>query len=203
MKLSIIAHPVLLPYIELLSPSSPHQIDAVCLPDFSDENASVLQDFLAQTHGYDAVILATGCDLLPDEGVIAGDCPLVIPRIHNLIALLLGGAETYRRLFAAYDGGICWIAPAMEHELLFTPRADCACLCYIADTCLGLPDTSLAARACAAQNGWDFLQTEGDPSLIARLLCGQWEGESILVAAPHAHVYPTCQQNLISLTQKP
>lgn len=187
MKLLIIATTRVQTYANLLS--SPHEIDF-------EPPAARLCDQIKNAHGYDAVILADGAELLPAEGLTAVSAPLALPRVHNAAALLLGGASAYRALFSRYDGALCWMASGWRSPLYSSPAPDCSCLCYLADTQLGAADESLAARAFAEENRLDFFDAEIDCGLLERLLRGEWESDDILVAAPGKTVRPSCHGNL-------
>lgn len=181
MKLLLAASAPLRPYLERMLPACPHRIDPVFLPSVPDEQA--LHRLLADAAAYDALLLADGDVWLPEDGApIASARPIILPRVHSAASLLLA-PDRYRRLFRRFDGGVCWRLPLCSEPLFDSARGDCTCLCYLADTSLGLPDESLAARAAAQENGWDFFEEESDPSLLARLLSGAWDSDAFLNTA--------------------
>jgi hypothetical protein len=59
---------------------------------------------------YDAVVLAYGLCGGASAGIAAGGVPLVVPRAHDCITLLLGSRDRYEREFAAHPGTY-WYAP--------------------------------------------------------------------------------------------
>jgi hypothetical protein len=59
---------------------------------------------------YDAVVLAYGLCGGASAGIAAVGVPLVVPRAHDCIALLLGSRDRYEREFAAHPGTY-WYAP--------------------------------------------------------------------------------------------
>lgn len=182
MKLFVFARPCLQQYLEKLLPNCPHEVDFLWLPEQSDsELEPMLQEQLAQAKGYDAVILADGGSLLPENGLTSPHAPLVIPRVHNAVSLILGGSEPYRRLFDEFGGAIAWYLPGADSELLDCSQSECACLGYLADTQLILNDDSLKARALAQQNNWDYFNVETDYSLMTALLNGNWDDAKIAV----------------------
>ncbi len=198
MKLFVFACPSLQLYLEKLLPNCPHEVDVFWLPEQSRADVGlIIREQLAQADGYDAVILADGGCLLPEDGLSSNGIPLVIPRVHNTVSLLLGGADPYRRLFLRFGGGIAWYLPNSGKELLDCPRAECACLCYLADTQLLLPDDSLAARSLAHRNSWDFFTAETDYSLLTALLNGDWEDPRIAVVAEGETAKPSYNQAII------
>ena len=177
MKLLLAASAPLRPYLERMLPASPHRIDPVYLPAAPDNQT--LGGLIADAADYDALLLADGEVWLPEDGAPIASCarPIILPRVHSAASLLLGPAR-YRRLFRRFDGGVCWRLPICTEPLFDSARGDCMCLCYLADTSLGLPDESLAARAAAQENGWDFFEEESDLSLLARLLAGAWDSDA-------------------------
>ena len=196
MKLNLIASIPLRPVIERMLSASPHRLEPVYLPAARADRPAFLRERIARAEGFVALLLADGAELLDGEGLAAGAVPLVLPRVHNCVSLLLGGAPRYRGLFGLHGGELCWRAPLCAEELFFTPRADCSALCYLADTTLGLPDESIEARAAARKNGWDYFAEEIDPALLARLLAGGWEGDDFVTVPAGGRVVPTYTQEL-------
>lgn len=191
MKLFVLSNAVLQPYLNKMLPQSPHHTDVCYLVGSPHERRTQLRAHIAGAAHYDAVVLLDGTDLLPEQGLAAGELPLVMPRVHTVIDLLLGGARAYRQLFSEYDGGICWFLPGARQELCLSPREDCQCLCYLADTQLFLRDSELTARAVAQYNDWDFRAVQTDLSLLETLLFGGWNSPDILTALPQERLYPT------------
>ncbi|MCI8649509.1 MAG: DUF1638 domain-containing protein [Anaerotruncus sp.] len=194
MRFFLVSHPALQPVLERLVPQTAHQID-LCFP----ETSAQLPELLRQTQGYDAILLPDGASVLNEQALAATDVPLVLPRVHNCAALLLGGADAYRALFTQYNGAVCFaVAEALE-TLHFSPAADCNCLCYLADTALGVADGSIQARLTARVNGWDYFNREINYHLLEQLLCGNWEEEQLLVVPRGMAVSPTCSRELLAL----
>ena len=198
MKLFVFACPSLRLHLEKLLPNCPHEVDIFWLPEQSHTDTGlIVREQMAQADGYDAVILADGGCLLPEDGLSSTGIPLVIPRVHNAASLLLGGADSYRRLFTRFGGALAWYLPGSGKELLDCSRAECACLCYLADTQLLLPDDSLNARAIAQQNAWDFFSAETDYSLLTALLNGNWEDARIAVVTEGEVANPSYNRTII------
>ena len=196
MKLSLIATQPLHPFLERMRHLYAPDADLVCLPWQAEERTAFLHGYLAQASGYDGLLLLDGAFALPEEGLAAGSCPLVIPRVHNCVSLLLGGAGAYRNLFERHCGVICWSLPE-SGGIFFTPKADCTCLCHLTDTELGLRDDSLIARAEAVRQGWDYFQTACDYTLLKQLLSGDWDAGEILLVKPGTRAEPAYTQELI------
>ncbi|WP_308754966.1 hypothetical protein [uncultured Anaerotruncus sp.] len=196
MKLNLIASIPLRPVIERMLPASPHRLEPAYLPAARADWPAFLRERTARAEGFDALLLADGAELLDGEGLLAGSVPLVLPRVHNCVSLLLGGAARYRSLFGLHGGELCWRVPLCAEELFFTPRADCSALCYLADTSLGLPDEGIEARVAARKNGWDYFSEEIDLSLLERLLAGSWEGGDFVTLPAGGRAVPTYTQEL-------
>ncbi len=56
----------------------------------------------------DAIILGYGLCSMGTVGLKARSIPLVIPRIHDCITMLLGSREKYHDIFDEYNGGVYW-----------------------------------------------------------------------------------------------
>ncbi|MEM1485238.1 hypothetical protein V6615_10200 [Oscillospiraceae bacterium PP1C4] len=198
MKLLLVASLPLRPYLECLLPEFSHEIDVFYLPDDSGIDFASIQRLILNAHDYDAIVCADGAAVVCDQGLTAGEIPLVFPRVHNCISLLLGSAQAYRGLFSRFDGQLCWALPNAESILTFIPSADCTCLCYLADTLLGLRDSSLSARTAAQENGWDYFHVESDVLLLKRLLRGDWDGDDILVVPKNESVSPNFRYDILA-----
>lgn len=127
------------------------------------------------------ILAPEGAALLGEEPV-AAPVPLVLPRVHNGAALLLGDGAKYRQLYG--QGVLGWMLPGWERPVVFGPAGDCRCLGLLVDTQLGLPDGELAARAAARRQGWDLLLLEADYRLLAGFLTGELPASQLVVTAP-------------------
>ncbi|MGI6172383.1 MAG: DUF1638 domain-containing protein [Christensenellales bacterium] len=59
----------------------------------------------------DAVLLGYGLCSMSIAGLKARSIPLIVPRAHDCIAMLLGSRKRYAELFEAHGGGIYWYSP--------------------------------------------------------------------------------------------
>lgn len=188
MRLSLLANAALTPIIEPLRALSPHETALTFLSDQPRTARRQLRAAAESAFGFDALLLLDGADLLPDTEWRNGESALVIPRVHNVIGLLLGGDEEYRRLFRFYDSAPAWFIPGADREYCPGPREDCQALCALDATQLELPDSVLAARAVARYNNWDYMERSCDFSLVESLLGGEWDASDCMVFAPGAPV---------------
>lgn len=188
MRLSLLANAALAPIIEPLRALSPHRTDLHVLSDRPRDARRQLRIIAETAFHCDALLLLDGYDLLPESGWHNGAVPLVVPRVHNAAALLLGGDHEYRRLYRLYDGGLSWFIPGAQGEYCPSPRGDCQALCALTGTQLDLPDSTLAARAVSQYNGWDYLEQSCDLTLLESLLGGQWPARDAVIFPPEALV---------------
>lgn len=189
MRLSLFANAALAPILTPLLALSPHETSFVILDSTPSEARRRLRTASENAFGPDALLLLDGVDLLSEDGWQNGDIPLIVPRVHNTAALVLGSDHAYRHLFSFYDGNLCWFLPGAHQEFFCSPQADCQALCYLADTQMDLPDKSLKARMIAQRQEWDYLEAPCDFSLLESLLGGQWGTESALVFGPGEMVH--------------
>jgi hypothetical protein len=111
MKYTLIGCEVLLREICAAVARSPHQIDVQFLPKgLHDLGGLAMQARLQESVDavdsaqYDAVLLGYALCGNGILGLVARTLPLVIPRAHDCIALLLGGRQRYQDYFDTHSG---------------------------------------------------------------------------------------------------
>ncbi len=145
--------------------------------------------------------------------VTSGRCPLVIPRSHDCISVLLGGPEAHASVLAEnpatyfYSPG--WIrgrrvpGPDREAHLRamygerYPDDEEMVADLIEADTetfahhnCAAYvdltddPDAEDYCRSCARHLDWNFRRLEGNPSLLRDLLFGPWDPDRFLIVPP-------------------
>jgi len=162
---------------------------------------------------YDAVLLGYG---LCSNGIVDLTCkiPVVVPRGHDCVTLLLGSKEKYLEYFNSHRG-IYWYSPgwidtntqpgkerfektlAEYREKYGDDNAEYLMEMeqgwmkeYSRATYVdwGLGDSEAYkqyTKDCADYLKWDYDQLEGDPSLMQRFLDGKWDNdEEFLVVKP-------------------
>jgi hypothetical protein len=118
LRLRAISCEVLARPVYLCAARSPHVVDVSLLRRRLHDTPALLRGRLqAQIDEaseadppYDAVALAYGLCGGASAGIAAAGVPLVVPRAHDCITLLLGSRDRYEREFAAHPGTY-WYAP--------------------------------------------------------------------------------------------
>ncbi len=111
MRLKLIACEVLYRELCAASSRSPHQVDIEFLPKgIHDLGGAAMLDRLQKAVDgidaarYEAILMGYGLCGNGAAGLAARSLPLVIPRAHDCIALLMGGRERYQTYFEGTPG---------------------------------------------------------------------------------------------------
>lgn len=115
-KYKVIACKVISKELYTIAAKSKNQIDILwlqqALHDTPDKLRKQIEDAIARVENeeekYDAILLGYGLCSKGIAGVKAQKTPIVVPRGHDCITMLLGSKEKYRELFDSRDGGIYW-----------------------------------------------------------------------------------------------
>ncbi len=178
---------------------------------------------------YDAILLGYGLCSNGMAGIQARSVPLVVPRAHDCITLLLGSKERYQDLFQEKSGGIYWystgwwenaLLPSKDRyqrlyreyvekygednadylmEMEQTWMKEYDQAIYIHWPQLHDADYALRTRESADFLNWQFRQVEGSPSLLQRLFQGDWDDRDFLVVPPGRKIRPTYDDKIIGL----
>jgi hypothetical protein len=211
---------------------SPHQVDIEFLPKgLHDQGGPAMRARLQEAADrvdatqYEAVPLGYALCGNGVAGLVSRTLPLVIPRAHDCIALLMGGRDRYRSYFENHPGvffrSTGWLergqdldqaAPYTLEALIARYGEDNGRylfeqfngyqrnyrqLAYIAT---GLePDGSFEQRAReeAAHRGWQFETIRGDLRLLERLVAGDWDEADFVVVPPGWRVKATYDDGVI------
>ncbi len=110
MRLKAIACQVLSREMEFVIPRSPHLVElellTMGLHDLGAGMRSHLQQRIdaSDACGYDALLLGYGLCGRGTDGLRASWTPLVMPRAHDCIGILMGGHQNYRAYFEIHPG---------------------------------------------------------------------------------------------------
>jgi hypothetical protein len=193
-------------------------VDVVLMPqglhNEPDKLRSEVQKALARTcdiqgRQYDASLLGYGLCSNGIVGLSAG-IPIVVPRGHDCITLLLGSKDRYRQYFDSHRG-IYWYSPGWieggsqpsrelyerllkEYEqkyghdnaqyLMKTEQKWMKEYEWAAYVDWGLVDSDKYkkyTRQCADFLGWNYDELRGNPGLMQRLLNGDWSDSEFLI----------------------
>jgi hypothetical protein len=165
-----------------------------------------------QGRPYDASLLGYG---LCSNGIVglSAKIPIVVPRGHDCVTLLLGSKEKYREYFDSHPG-IYWYSPGwietgtqpgkersenmLEQYRQKYGQDNAQYLMELEQDWIkkysravyidwGLGDSEYYkqyTRHCADFLGWDYDELEGSPDLCRRLVDGQWDRNDFLVVEP-------------------
>ena len=232
MRLKLISCEVLYREMCAAAARSPHQVDLEFLPKgLHDLGGPAMRARLQEAADrvdatqYEAVLLGYALCGNGVAGLVSRNLPLVIPRAHDCIALLMGGRDRYRIYLENHPGvffrSTGWLERGqdLDQATLYTLEALIARygedngrylfeqfngyqrnyrqLAYIAT---GLePDGSFEqqAREEAARRGWQFETIRGDLRLFERLVAGDWDENDFLVVPPGWRVKPTYDRGII------
>jgi len=175
-----------------------------------------LQDEIDRTRAddFDALVIVYGLCGRGTSGLEAKEVPLVIPRGHDCITLLIGSKERYRWYFETHSG-VYWYSPGWidsgsggpgrrsyeerfqeyerqygrEHAEFLMEKKEGWYRNYNWATYIdwGFPRAEADkahTRRSAEELDWNFDVLKGDESLLLDLLNGKWEDERHLIVPP-------------------
>jgi hypothetical protein len=181
----------------------------------------------AEEEKYDAILLGY---CLCSNGIVGlkpTRTPIVIPRGHDCITMLLGSRERYQSLFDSYSGGIYWYSPGwIENSIMpGRERYDIAykeysekygednaqylmdmeqgwmkeykCALYVDWPEQRRQEYADYTRSCAEFLNWEFRAEKGDSTLLKDMLEGNWDSERFLVVQPGETVHPSFDEKII------
>ena len=183
----------------------------------------------AEEESYDGICLGYGLCSNGIVGVSSKKYPLIVPRGHDCITLLLGSKEKYQSLFNSRKGGIYWYTPGwIEHstqpgkeryELLYKQYADkygednaqylmdmeqnwmkeYDNALYIDWTHLDTDKYIQYTKECAEYLKWQHEVVEGSDSLLSDMLEGHWDHEKFLVLQPGSKIKASFREDIIDI----
>ncbi|MEE8441131.1 MAG: DUF1638 domain-containing protein [Spirochaetia bacterium] len=177
----------------------------------------------------DAIILAYGLCSNAICGLRSKYYPMVAPRAHDCMTLIVGSKERYQEYFDRHPGTYWytpgWIeqTPVPGKERVERTRADYAAkfgeenadylmemeqewlrtysrCAYVAWPELHRDEYRSATRDSAVYLEWEFDEIVGDDGLMRRLLGGQWDGADVLVVPPGETIEPSYNRSIIQST---
>ncbi len=236
MKIKVIACKVLMRELYYLSYKSKNVIDIYWLRQALHNEPQKLRNMLqraidqieAEEEAYDAICLGYGLCSNGIVGIRTKKYPLVIPRAHDCITLLLGSKEKYKTLFRHYDGGIYWYSPGwIEHSIqpgkdridhIYSNYAkmygeeNAKYLVEMEQNWMKEYENAIYiswpqfdnekyleyTKECAEFLKWNYHEVAGSDSLLFDMLEGNWDGDRFLVAKPGQKINPTYLDDIIA-----
>ena len=177
----------------------------------------------------DAIVLAYGLCSNAICGVRSRYYPVVAPRAHDCVTLIVGSRERYQEYFDRHPGTY-WYTPGWIEQ---TPipgreRVDRTRAEYVArygeenadylmdmeqewlrayDRCayvvwpeLHRDEYRSATRDSAAYLEWEYDEMIGDDGLLRRILNGEWDAIDVLVVPPGETIEPSFNRSIIEST---
>jgi len=165
-----------------------------------------------QGRAYDATLLGYG---LCSNGIVglSAEIPIVVPRGHDCITLLLGSKEKYKEYFDSHRG-VYWYSPGWiesgkqpskeRYERLLEEYKqkygddNAQYLMEVEQTWIkeynwatyidwGLADSEpyrQYTKTCAEFLNWDYDELRGDAGLMQRMVDGEWSDDEFLIVKP-------------------
>ncbi|MDR1949271.1 MAG: DUF1638 domain-containing protein [Spirochaetaceae bacterium] len=243
LKLKVIACDVLKREISYLSSLSRCYVDVTYLPQGLHEKPDTLRARLTEeiqnanegfpynhsgmSPSYDYILLVYGLCDNSIAGLKSGDIPLVVPRAHDCISLLLGSRKRYDELFHGHAGiywySRGWIECSLQPgEERYTNTYKAYLEKYGEDNaeylmeaeqgwftsynravfidwpCLGGADYYRSyTQKCADYLKWDYQEETGSPGLLEKMLNGVFDEDEVLVVPEHKTIVPSYTDMII------
>lgn len=249
MKIKVVACDVLNREISMLASQSRHFVDVTFLPqglhNEPDKLRAALQEqinlanegfdlkYLEKTSlsdfkmfYYDFIVLGYGLCSNGIVGLKSEKAPMVIPRAHDCITLLLGSRERYKEYFDSHKGvywySAGWIERTLQpgeerHRRIYErylkkygkDNADYLMEMeqgwfkeyqYATYIDWGFPAADEYRRytqECARFLGWNYDELCGDRKLLEDMLNGRFDEDRVLVVQPGQKVFPSFDERII------
>lgn len=183
-------------------------------------------DAVPTTARYDAILLGYALCSNGVVGLTSQHAPLVIPRGHDCITLLLGSKQIYQDYFDSHRG-IYWYSSGWIERTLQPgrQRVETTRAYYVdqygednADYLMEMEQNWYKeynwatyinwhlsteegdrkyTRECAEFLGWNYDEIEGDPKLLEDFLNGRWDEERFLVVQPGECIEPSHDPSIL------
>lgn len=187
MKCKVIACKSLQRELCHLTALSPLELDFTFVEPGPSQSVPALQRQLEELRGQDCdgVILAMGLSLLEEELVNPLEVPLVLPRAHDTITLLLGSRARYRQVQEELDGS-CYFYHSYSAQLglldtLNHSRKGREGICILTTPWEDPLETENGGRRLAACWGIPWVERAESLMLLTHLLGGDWREEETLL----------------------
>lgn len=189
---------------------APHALKDRLTEEIAEAESGKRYNAFTESLRYDFIVLAYGLCSNAVVGLSAAATPLVVPRAHDCVTVLLGSKERYRSYFDAHRG-VYWYSPGWIERSLQPgkERYDKAYAAYLekygADNAAYLMETEQGwfkeyryaafvdwnfpladeyrayTKECAEYLGWSYDEIRGDPAMLERILDGDFRNNEVIV----------------------
>lgn len=194
--------------------ATPDKLRTFLQQEIDKANEEFPYSYHATAPHYDFIVLAYGLCSNGITGLKSSRIPLVVPRAHDCIALLLGSKESYKEYFDTNPGTYWfssgWIERSFQpsekkYEVLYEEylekygeenaqylleteqgwMKDYKNAAFICWDCLANMESYREfTKASAAYFGWSYSEYKGKIQLLEKLLSAQFDEEEVLVIPP-------------------
>ncbi len=232
MRFRLIGCEVLFRELSEAAARSPHVVDTIFLPKGLHDKGGAAMRVELQRHidavpggAYDATLMGYALCGNGLSGLRAAATPLVLPRAHDCIALLLGSRQRYNEEFAANPGTYYRSTGWLERGIGIQQLPSLAALIakYGEDNARYLweeyhryqqqysrlvfietglePDGRFEAEAQAEaeEKGWQFSKMEGSLTLFHQLVSGRWPDSDFLTLQPGQQSTASYDERIVTI----
>ncbi|MCX7749331.1 MAG: DUF1638 domain-containing protein [Clostridia bacterium] len=208
--------------------NTPEKLKALIQDEINKANEGFPYNHFGLRPHYDYIIVGFGLCSTGTVGISSPNIPLVIPRGHDCITLLLGSKERYREYFDSHPGTFWysqgWIEKAVQpgkdrYEGLYKEYLekygkenadylmdveqswvkDYSSAVHIYWSCLSNNDYyKQYTKGCAEFLNWGYDEIEGCPDLLYRMLNGVFDTHEVLLVPPGKKVTASYNENVIT-----
>ena len=148
----------------------------------------------------DGILIGAGLCAIGEEGIISHRYPLIVPRAHDCITLLLGSHQRYREIFEENQGEVAFYLPQLEQGGLLEQvnhlPAGASVLAALTEE--NDQASRKRARQLASERQLICREYIRDNSMITGLLSGVWDPELFLVAQPGERCLPSFDSEILT-----
>lgn len=206
---------------------TPEKLSSAIQQEIGKANEGFPYNYFNSSPHFDYIVLGYGLCSNGIAGISSSNIPLVIPRAHDCITLLLGSKEKYREYFDSLPGTYWFSSGWIERgwqpsEMRYTTQYNTYLEKYGEDNAQYLMEmeqswlkdykrAALINWNCLGDGGfyrnftkesayylnWEYIETDGNPSLMERLLNGVFLESEALVVPPGKKVKPSYDESII------
>jgi hypothetical protein len=207
--------------------STPDKLRAFLKQEIDKANEGFPYNFHSEASDYDFIILAYGLCSNGITGLTSGRIPLVVPRAHDCITLLLGSKEHYKEYFDSNPGTYWfssgWIERSFQpsekkYEVLYKEylekygednaqylleteqgwMKDYKNAAFIYWDCIANMQSYREFTIKSAEYfGWSYTEYEGKIKLLERLLNADFDDKEVLVVPPGKQIVQSYDESII------